>query len=582
MTVLDDVVATYPAAVELERLLGDPRDPTNPFGFGAVVERDGAALFPQAFAAELAPHLGLSFVPPEDGGDLSTMDETLTLARLVSRRDGAAMPATMFSVTGAGCVLLAGDAGQRERVVRLLAAGGVIGFAMAESEHGSDLLANECRLDPDDSGGFRLNGRKWLVGIGDRCDALVVVARTGGRGPAAFTAVLLEGEQLAAVRRDQARRTSGLRGIDSTSVSFDDVEVPADCVLGGVGRGVEIALKVMQLVRVLSTAANLGCADTGLRLAMDFAGEHVFGGRVLAEHAQPRRVLATAAAMLFACDAVALPASRAMHTLPAAQCLWSGIAKRVATDLSAEIFALCADVLGARSLLHDGPFAAFDVARRDNAVVRHIDTAPDANLWSIATLVAQFPESPPEMEVPEEVAATFRLGDPLRPVRFGELDLALRGMDPVTAGFFGISAAVIAELGTGSAAAARVKRVDARLRAVIRAMHRVRARGVAGDPARWDLAVRFCWLHAAASSVCLWWFNRERRLYSLPAGSAGWLSAVLSVLLDRAGDRTPRLDAHDTTGTYTLAETLHTANKLFSAVPVALAPPRPVCSTDGK
>ncbi|MCI2416130.1 acyl-CoA dehydrogenase [Saccharopolyspora sp. K220] len=569
MTALDEAAQTYPAAVELERLLGDPRNPTNPFGFDSVVARDSEAKFPEAFASEFAQHLGLSFVPSDDGGQLSTMDETLTLARLVSRRDGAAMPATMFSVTGAGCVLLAGNAQQRKEVVRLLAAGGVIGFAMAESAHGSDLLANECRLDTGDAGGFRLNGRKWLAGIGDRCDALVVVARTGERGPAAFTAVLLTGEQLAAVRRDQPKRTSGMRGIDSVGVSFDDVEVPAGCVIGGIGRGVEIALKVMQFVRVLSTAANLGCADTGLRLAMDFAGEHRFGGRLLAEHAQPRRALATAAALLLACDAVALSASRAMHVLPATQCLWSGIAKRVATDLSAEVFALCSDVLGARSLLHDGPFAAFDIARRDNVVVRHIDTAPDANLWSIATLVAQFPASAPEAAIPDEVAATFRLGDPLGPVRLDRLDLALRGMDPVTAGFPGMAAAAVAEL-AGHPAAARVKQVNARLSSVIRAMHRVRARGAPGDPQRLDLAARFCWLHAAASCVFFWWFNRQRCLYSRPAGSPGWLSAALSVLLDRASDRTPRLDAHDTTEMYALVENLHTANKLFSAVPLVL------------
>ncbi|GAA4827374.1 acyl-CoA dehydrogenase family protein [Saccharopolyspora rosea] len=572
MTALD-TAAGYPAAAGLEQLLGDPRDPANPFGFAAAVARDAGARFPAEFASELGPRLGLSFVPPEHGGLLSTLDETVLMARLVSRRDGAAMPASMFSVTGAGCVLLAGSARQREEVVRLLAGGGVVGFAMAESAHGSDLLANECRLDPHASGGFRLNGGKWLVGVGERCDALVVVARTGGRGPAAFTAVLLRGEQLAAVRRERPVGTGGLRGIESTGVRFDDVEVPADCVLGEVGHGVEIALKVMQLVRVLSTAANLGCADTGLRLALEFARGHDFGGRALVGHAQPRRAVATAAALVLACDAVALTAARGMHALPAAQCLWSGVAKRVATELSADVFALCSDVLGARSVLRDGPFAAFDIARRDNLVVRHIDTAPDANLRAIASLVAQFPADAPETAVPDEVAAAFRLDDRLPPLRLDRLDLALRGADPVSAAFPGVAASAAAALrGAGeSTAAARVRRVEARLTGVVRAMHRLRAGAPADDPRRLDLAARFCLLHAAAACVCLWWFNRERILCSLPAGSAEWLSPVLAVLLDRAGDRSPRLDERDAATAYALAERLHLSNELLSAVPLALA-----------
>src|SRR5690606_14521317 len=104
-----------------------------------------------------------------------------------------------------------------------------VGFALTEADHGSDLLANGCRLEPDGAGGYRLWGAKWLVGLGDRADALLVCARTGRRGPGAFTLVLLEGPVVAQCRTG-VRRSSGMRGIGLAGFEFAGVPVPASAL----------------------------------------------------------------------------------------------------------------------------------------------------------------------------------------------------------------------------------------------------------------------------------------------------------------------------------------------------------------
>jgi alkylation response protein AidB-like acyl-CoA dehydrogenase len=569
----------YLAAVELDADLGDPNDAANPYGFAAWSRRDEAAAFPHAIADRVGPALRRSFVPAEFGGTLTGFDETLAMVRIAARRDATVMPATMFSITATTCVLLAGNANQKAEVVRLLAAGEAIGFAMSEPDHGSDLLANECRLTPAGEG-WQLCGDKWLVGLGERAAAVLVVARSGERGPGAFSAVLLRKDDVDHSRLRPTPKTAGMRGIDFAAFRFGGGWVSGRTTVGARGRGLETAMKAMQVVRAMSTGCNVACADTGLRLTMDFANRHLIAGRRLIDQPHAQRELGTAAAALVACDVVALSVTRALHTLPGSQSVWSSVAKKVLTDLSEEVFARCADVLGTRGLLHDGPQAAFDAARRDNAVVRYIDTGPVANLRLIGMQLRQLApawESEQPISVPELAAVnnTFALGAPLPPLRLAALELSVRGREPVTAAFAPVARAVRATLGRDVQADRRLAVLLNRVEHGLGTLH-----AELSDPARKaaldataliELAERLCYLHAAASCVHLWWANRALPCYGAPAGSTGWLLAALALLVDRADGCVTRLGAADAAGVFDVFAALHAGGRLFSAVPLPLA-----------
>ncbi|MFI5689513.1 acyl-CoA dehydrogenase [Streptomyces sp. NPDC051636] len=500
-----------------------------------------------------------------------SLDQTLMLVRAAARRDASVMPATMFSITAASCVLAAGSAEQQQRVVSLLRAGGSIGFALSEASHGSDLLANSCTATQDFGDdpkadrrtpvGYTLDGDKWLVGLGERCQALLVVARTGRRGPAAFSTLLLEGSEVDKARSGIRQSPSGMRGIDFAGFSFEGLQVRDDVLVGEEGRGLETAMKAMQVVRSMSTAANLACADTGLRLAFDFAVKHQVGKVSALELPYCRRELATAAALLLAGDVMALTAARGLHALPRAQSLWSSTAKKVLTDTSEEIFARCADVLGTRSVLREGPYAAFDAARRDNAMVRYIDTSPVANNRLVAAHLGRLAASwratkdsdPSSLRAlaGNGLAQVFMPGVPLPALRVDQLALSDRVQDEILEGLPAGADAVRGAVADGADAsvgdAARVTALTRQLeRAIQGLLHGItwrqeHRRSDQDDPLELnDLADRLCFLHAAASCVHLWWFNRDRSLFGLPPGSAAWLTPVLDVLLARAyGRHTP-------------------------------------------
>ncbi|MEU9887713.1 acyl-CoA dehydrogenase [Sphaerisporangium sp. NPDC051011] len=574
----------FRAASELDRSLGDPASEENPYGFAGALARDQAAAFPSDLAAAAGPLLRLSYVPAADGGTMEAADETLVTVRTAARRDLAVMPATMFSITAATCVLLAGDAGQRARVVELLRRRGAVGFALTEDGHGGDLLANECRLEPDGEGGYRLFGRKWLVGLGDRAGALVVCARTGRRGPGAFTLVLLEGPVVEECRT-AIRPSSGMRGIGLAGFEFDGVPVPASALVGREGRGLDIAMRAMQYVRVMSTGANLAASDTALRMAMDFAARRRVGDRPLVGLPPARREIATAVTALLAVEAGALGAARALHLAPEAQALWSSVVKHVSIDAAEEVFARSGDLLGTQGLLRRGATAAFDTFRRDNAVVRHIDTGPLANLRLVTTSLTQAALSRPAQggregaADPAVAAGLFDLSAAPPPARLDGLTVAGRG-EPVTGGLPEVADLVRAELtATGGPLADAADQAVARLLAALAAQSD-RVRGLVGGklladraegaPDLLEEAERFCFLHAAASCVHLWWANRELPLLGGDPGDPTWLAATVGVLLARADGRW-RLPASLAEPMAEVAERLHREGLLMSVTALPLA-----------
>ncbi|GAA4598133.1 hypothetical protein BJY16_002599 [Actinoplanes octamycinicus] len=507
----------YPEVTELDEALGDPWRDDNPYGFAAAVAADTAARPNTALVERLRERdFHLCYVPAALGGRLRGLDVTHLLVRAAARRDLAVMPATMFSIAAL-------TACPEAAVADLVVSGGTVAFALSEENSGSDVLAGECRLDrsSDEGGGYRLHGRKWLVGRGATADAVYLVARTGGRGPAAFTAVLLDSAALdhPDTVRHAPTPTLGMRGVDFADLEFRGTPVPASAVLGGVGRGLEAALRAQQVVRLMSTAASVAAADTGLRVAF-----------------RAGRMPAPAATELLIIDAMTITASRGVHVAPARFALWSHTVKRVAPLLAEDALRRCGDALGARAVLAGGLGAVLDKARRDASIVPVIDTSVPGNLRSAAMHVARYaaPAPPLDQDRRDRLTATFRLGTALPPLRVAALDLGVRPVDDVTLGYAGLLPELVAAAGpdAGKLLTELAERLP-ELAAATAEAQRALSAAATGHADRW------CLLHAAAACALLWWHNRDVSLYGTPPGDTGWLVACLSYLLLRADGRDP-------------------------------------------
>jgi alkylation response protein AidB-like acyl-CoA dehydrogenase len=573
MTLTAPAVHSGLSAELLDATLGDPWQAANPYGLAAAVARDAAAEYPHGFAETLhAAGFCVNYLGAELGGTMRSLEDTHVLVRTAARRDLNVMPATMFSISAVMTVLAVGTPEQRARVADWVRAGRVVAFALSEEHAGSDVLANSCRLSEVD-GGYTLAGGKWLVGRGIAADAVLVVARTGERGPSAFTAVLLGPDELAdpRVTRSAPIAMTGMRGVDFADLAFDDLPVPAAAVVGRVGQGLEGALRAQQVVRLMSTAGCLSTVDTALRVALRFARERRIGDGNLIDTPNARRELALAAAETLAADVTALAACRGIHAEPQRFGLASSVVKRIGTELTASAVARCGAVLGARAVVKDGLGAVLDKTARDNAMVKVIDTSPVGNLRAIAMQLPAYAKVPPEAA--DRLRVAFRFGEDLPALDPAALDLGARPRDDVVPGLLALADPVADSLAAqgDETAAGLVRTVRDQLRAILddaaaAQLDRARSLKVATDLV--DLADRFCLVYAAATAVLAWWFNTDRPLYGGAAGDAGWLTGVLAYLVARVADERP--------GSAVLAaldsiEGAHDAGLLFTALPVHLA-----------
>ena len=384
--------APFLMAERLERQLGDPDLPGTVFSHVNCLSLDAREEFPTAICDRLE-ELGLQefYVPVEHGGRLESYEQLLQVMRTVARRDLTVAIGHGKTYLGGVCVWVAGTAEQAERLGQAIRSGLPVSLGLTERAHGSDLLAGEVQGVPGEAGGYLVSGEKWLINNATRGSLLSLLTRTDpAGGPRGYSVLLVDKRELpqGSYRHLDKVHTHGIRGADISGITFDRAPVPADAVVGTVGGGLETVLKALQLTRTMCAALSLGAADHALALGLDFARERGLYGRKLVELPQARRALAVSTVDVLSGEALAMVASRAVHTSPGELSLSAAVTKYLLPTSTEEVIAQLTRLLGARAFLKDvyagGQFQKVD---RDHRIVGLFDGNTLVNLTS---LVGQF------------------------------------------------------------------------------------------------------------------------------------------------------------------------------------------------
>jgi alkylation response protein AidB-like acyl-CoA dehydrogenase len=201
-----------------------------------------------------------------------------TYACIVVEEVGAACPALVPYLEVAQlfgiAVDLQGRDDQKERYLTRLAAGEVGAYALTDEGAGSD-PANIGTTATQVSGGYRIKGKKRHITFFDLAQFLVVFARS----EQGLTAFLVDApwDGIKVVRRSE---WIGLRGHKAWDLELD-FEVSEDQRLGEEGRGLNLALEVLNHSRISLAAGHCGLARSAVELAQRFATERQVGGRPL-------------------------------------------------------------------------------------------------------------------------------------------------------------------------------------------------------------------------------------------------------------------------------------------------------------
>jgi acyl-CoA dehydrogenase family protein 9 len=208
---------------------------------------------------------------------------------------------------GIRALILFGTREQKEKWLPDLVTGRKIAaFALTEPQAGSDAGNVQTTAIPTpDGSSYILNGEKRYITSGAIADVLTVMARTPipGGDEWKVTAFLvtpdMPGFQVIEARMPKV----GIRGTATARLAFKDMRVPKENVLGQVGKGLRIALTVLDFGRTTFGASCTGVAKTCLRLAVEHAKTRVQFKQPLAEFELVKKKIAFMAAHAFAMEA---------------------------------------------------------------------------------------------------------------------------------------------------------------------------------------------------------------------------------------------------------------------------------------
>jgi alkylation response protein AidB-like acyl-CoA dehydrogenase len=192
-----------------------------------------------------------------------------------------------------------GTAAQKKTFLPRLAAGEVSAFLLTEPDVGSDPARLGTTAEPVE-GGYRLNGVKLWATNGTVATLLVVMARVPDKG---ITAFVVEGDS-PGITVERRNEFLGLRGLENSVTRFHDVFVPEENVIGGLGKGLKIALTTLNTGRLSLPAMCVGAGKWSLNVAREWSAARVQWGRPVGQHEAVAKKLAFIAATTYAMESM--------------------------------------------------------------------------------------------------------------------------------------------------------------------------------------------------------------------------------------------------------------------------------------
>ncbi|MBK1688489.1 isovaleryl-CoA dehydrogenase [Rubrivivax gelatinosus] len=277
----------------LDFMLGDDiealRDAVRAFAVAEIAPRaaeiDRSDRFPMDLWRKMGELGVLGITAPEDYGGAGLG----YLAHMVAMEEISRASASVGLSYGAHSNLCVnqirrnGSEAQRQRYLPRLISGEHVGaLAMSEPGAGSDVLAMKLRA-VERGGVYVLNGSKMWITNGPDADTLVVYAKTepelGGRGVTAF--IVEKGMKGFSVA--QKLDKLGMRGSHTGELVFQDVEVPAENVLGELNGGTRVLMSGLDYERAVLAAGPIGIMQAVMDAVVPYVHERRQFGQSIGE-----------------------------------------------------------------------------------------------------------------------------------------------------------------------------------------------------------------------------------------------------------------------------------------------------------
>lgn len=252
--------------------------------------------------------LGMTAPESVGGRGFSQLAYCRVLEELGSRCSATSIFVNAHHSIGMRALLLFGTEEQKRRWLPDMVSGRKLAaFALTEPEAGSDAANVQTAAIPSaDATHYVLNGEKRYITNGAIADVLTVMARTPvpDREETQVTAFLVTPDMPGFRVVEPRMEKLGIRGTATARLAFENMAVPAANVLGPLGKGLKVALTVLDFGRTTFGACCTGTAKTCLRLATQYARKRVQFGRPLGDFELVQQKVARMAAWTYAMEAM--------------------------------------------------------------------------------------------------------------------------------------------------------------------------------------------------------------------------------------------------------------------------------------
>ena len=232
-------------------------------------------------------------------------------------------------------ILAHGTEEQKRRWLHTMASGERRGaLSLSEPDAGSDTRNISCkaRRDGDE---YVLNGSKAWVTNGERASIVALAARAE-EGISAFIVEKEPGSRFEGITVSKHVDKLGYRGVETVEMSYADHRIPADNVVGELGRGLPQILGVLEVGRINIAARAVGVARAAFDAALAYSLQRETMGKVIGEHQAIQLKLADMATRLEA--ARLLTRNAAIRRAEGLRCdVEAGMAKLFASETALEL-----------------------------------------------------------------------------------------------------------------------------------------------------------------------------------------------------------------------------------------------------
>lgn len=184
----------------------------------------------------------------------------------------------------ADLILYHGTDAQKDKYLPQAAEGKIFAFGLTESCAGTDAAGIKSTCIKQDDGTWLLNGGKaWITNSGV-ADYYIILAKSdpeaGHKGISAF--ILPKDAEGLTVGKFEDKM--GMRGTATCELSFDNIKLPADALLGDLGAGFKYAMEALDGARISIGAIAAGMCEHAMNIAKNYANERMTFGKPIAKH----------------------------------------------------------------------------------------------------------------------------------------------------------------------------------------------------------------------------------------------------------------------------------------------------------